>query len=121
MAANNALRPKVLEQLQGNAFDFAPQEARSRANFQKYTRPGIAEMFKAHGGGANSDAYENALGVAQSEHEQGLEILRNEHGFKQQQLSQNLFSQLIRTKHHRYIHVPELVRLSHYSLPFVDR
>lgn len=99
IASNEALRPGVLQQLQSTSnYDFAPQEAKSRANFAKYTRPGIAEMFKAHGGGANSDAYENALGVAQAEHETGLDILRNEHGFRQQQqqqnLAQNLFSQI---------------------------
>jgi hypothetical protein len=104
IAANNALRPKVLEQLQqGNTFDFGPQEAKSRENFAKYTRPGIAEMFKAHGGGTNTDAYENALGVAQREHEQGLDILRNQHGFQQQALSQDLayklFNQLQQPQH----------------------
>lgn len=94
ISAINQLLPGTVNRLQGNEFDFNPIEQKSRQDFNKYTVPSLANRFAALGA-TNTDAYQNALANAQSEHELGLAGLRSEYGLRQQGQQQNLLGTLL--------------------------
>jgi len=80
---------KLLQQLQGNQFDFDPIEQQARTGFQQKTLPSIKEMFTSMGAGSQgSGAFARALGGAGAGLEESLAGMKQQYGL--QQRGQNL-------------------------------
>lgn len=91
----NRLLPGVAQQLQGNQFDFAPIEEKSRQDFERYSAPSLAARFASFGGGTSTDAYRDAMARAHGEHETGLAALKSQYALQQRGQLQNLFGTLL--------------------------
>lgn len=92
--AKQQLVSQIMQLLGGKGgagkFDFTPIEEQARSQFASKTIPSIAERFTAMGDSQRSSAFQNALGSAGSQLEQGLAALKSQYGLQQQGLLQNL-------------------------------
>jgi len=78
----------------GQGANFEPIEQLARTNFQQKTIPSIAERFTRMGG-QGSGAFQQTLGEAGSNLEQGLAALKSQHGLQQQQQLERLLPTLL--------------------------